>query len=72
MADKPIAIVSALPQEMAALLEAASDERPLDLDGGFAAWSATLASSNSARVVRHLLPLMADAQLSGVKANDSV
>ena len=42
MADQPIAIVSALPQEMAALLEAASDERPLDLDGGFAAWSATL------------------------------
>jgi adenosylhomocysteine nucleosidase len=42
VADQPIAIVSALPQEMAALLEAASDERPLDLDGGFAAWSATL------------------------------
>jgi len=41
-----IAIVSALPQELAALREAATDERRLELDAGFSAWIATLDGEN--------------------------
>ena len=42
MTDQPIAIVSALPQELAALREATTDAKPLELPGRFPAWTGTL------------------------------
>ena len=63
----PIAIVSALPQQLEELLEAASSRQPLNLGPGLTAWRGELdghdvvfaeASANSARVVRQLLPLL--------------
>ena len=42
MSGQPIAVVSALPQELAALRDTATTERRLDLSAGFSAWIATL------------------------------
>lgn len=41
-AEAPIAIVSALPQELAALRQASVDLRPMELGGDFPAWSGHL------------------------------
>jgi adenosylhomocysteine nucleosidase len=42
MPDQPIAIVSALPQELTELREATTDAQPMSLEGGFPAWTGTL------------------------------
>lgn len=39
---RPTAIISALPQELASLREAATDAEAIDLPGGFRAWTARL------------------------------